>query len=95
MVDFNNRQSFVFVLILNKMCFENGILDQTLLLLLSTSKTSMFMSNKYFFDPLPIFSYAFKLTLNNSYNIRPIMCILIVLKYSSVYVKSSNHSYSS
>lgn len=38
MVDFNNRQSFVFVLILNKMCYENGILDKTLLLLLSTRK---------------------------------------------------------
>lgn len=75
MVDFDNRQSFVFVLILNKMCFENGILDKKLLLLLSTSKKSMFMSIKYFFDPLLIFSYAFKLTLNNSYNIRPILCV--------------------
>lgn len=71
MVDFNNRQSFVFVLILNKMCFENGILDKTLILL-STCKKSMFMSIKYFFDPLPILSSTFKLTLNNSYN-----CILL------------------
>lgn len=93
MVDFDSRQSFVFVQILNKMCYENGILDKTLLLLLSTRTKSMFMSNKYFFDPLPIFSYACKLTLNNIYNIRPIMCILIVIKYSSVYVKSPNHSY--